>query len=65
MNIVLNGAPCATNATHLAEALSQLGYADAVVATAVNGCFIPEDARADHLIKPGDQIEVLAPMQGG
>lgn len=65
MNISLNGTPCETDATTLADALSQLGYAGATVATAVNGNFVTADARASHPINPGDQIEVLAPMQGG
>ncbi len=65
MNITLNGAACETAATDLAAALVELGFADAVVATAVNGAFVPAAARGDFQLAPSDQIEVLAPMQGG
>ncbi|UJQ94243.1 sulfur carrier protein ThiS [Mariluticola halotolerans] len=65
MNITLNGAACETAATDLAAALVELGFADAVVATAVNGAFVPAAARGDFQLNSGDQIEVLAPMQGG
>ena len=65
MNIILNGAACDTSAVTLDEALAELGFAQAVVATAVNGAFVPVEARATLEINPGDQIEVLAPMQGG
>jgi sulfur carrier protein len=65
MNIQLNGAPCETSASTLEVLLNQNGFGDAVVATAVNGAFVPQPARAGHALHPNDQIEVLAPMQGG
>lgn len=65
MNITLNGVACETAATDLATVLVEQGFADAVVATAVNGAFVPATARGDFQLTPGDQIEVLAPMQGG
>ena len=48
-----------------ATALNELGYAGAVVATAVNGAFVPVSMRDNAALKAGDAIEVLAPMQGG
>lgn len=52
-------------ATNLEAALFELGYKDAVVATAVNGEFVPVTLRPATRLKAGDHIDVLAPMQGG
>lgn len=49
----------------LAAVLEQLGYAEALVATALNGEFVPAGSRAGVSVRDGDRIEVLAPMQGG
>jgi sulfur carrier protein len=51
--------------TNLASALTELGFADAKVASAVNGEFVPAALRASTELGEGDSIEVLAPMQGG
>ena len=45
--------------------LAELGYANAAIATAINGEFVAAAARAQTPIAEGDRIEVLAPMQGG
>ncbi|CAM5769283.1 sulfur carrier protein ThiS [Bosea minatitlanensis] len=65
MTLLLNGAPQEIAAGTLAEALAELGYAGRVVATAVNGDFVPARKRAEVTLKDGDRIEVVAPMQGG
>jgi sulfur carrier protein len=65
MRILLNGAWLETEATELSAALRQFGYADAVVATAVNGEFVATAARGRTPLADGDRVEVLAPMQGG
>ena len=65
MKILLNGAWRDTDAVDLAAALQELGYADAVVATALNGEFVPTGSRSATHLTDGDHIEVLAPMQGG
>ena len=31
----------------------------------LNGAFVPGSARAGQVLKDGDRLEVLAPMQGG
>jgi sulfur carrier protein len=65
MRILVNGASREIQAADLSGALEELGYGGAVVATAVNGEFVPmTDRRSAHLAD-GDQLEVLAPMQGG
>ena len=65
MNIVLNGEPRRVNAAALNEVLAEVGFAGAVVATALNGSFIAAPARAETVLSEGDRLEVIAPMQGG
>jgi sulfur carrier protein len=65
MKILVNGAWRNTGAADLATVLLELGYADAVVATAINGEFVPAGSRTDARLAEGDRLEILAPMQGG
>jgi sulfur carrier protein len=65
MKILVNGDWRNTAAGDLAGALQELGYADSVVATALNGEFVPAGARPDARLADGDRLEILAPMQGG
>jgi len=65
MRILVNGAWRDTGATNLEAALEELGYGDSVVATALNGEFIPVPSRTAVWLAEGDRLEVLAPMQGG
>jgi sulfur carrier protein len=65
MRILVNGAWRDTQAPDLAGALRELGYTDAVVATALNGEFVPAGSRSGARLAEGDRLEVLAPMQGG
>ena len=65
MRILVNGNSREVRAAELAAALEELGYGGAVVATAVNGEFVPICDRPAARLADGDRIEVLAPMQGG
>lgn len=65
MKILVNGDWRETAAVDLAAALQDLGYGEAVVATALNGEFVAVDSRPDARLADGDRLEVLAPMQGG
>ncbi|SDG65989.1 sulfur carrier protein ThiS [Pelagibacterium luteolum] len=65
MRILLNGAERQLAASRLDEALDALGYKGAIIATAVNGRFVPSARRANTHLAEGDSLEVLAPMQGG
>jgi sulfur carrier protein len=66
MKIIVNGdAHEVPSAASLAGALEQLGFGGAVVATALNGEFVASGARDAVTLSEGDQVEVLAPMQGG
>jgi sulfur carrier protein len=65
MKILLNGSWRDTGARDLAAALRDFGYAGAVVATALNGEFVPSESRPVTPLHDSDRLEVLAPMQGG
>ena len=65
MHITVNGEPREVAAANLAEALIELDYGGAVVATALNGDFVPKRKRAETPLKDGDCIEIVAPRQGG
>ena len=65
MRISFNGEAREVAGATLAAVLDELGFADAVVATAVNGEFVPAPSRSEARLAAGDAVEVLAPMQGG
>ena len=65
MKISVNGEVYDVTATYLADLLNELGYQDAIVATAVNACFVSVTQREQTVLSEGDCIEILAPMQGG
>lgn len=65
MKLTINGEARDIEAATVAEALAALDLAEARVATAVNGVFVPADARKAAELAPGDTLEILSPMQGG
>ena len=65
MKLVVNGELQDVPAATLAEALQSLDFAEATVATALNGEFVPARARGATPVKDGDRIEIVAPRQGG
>jgi sulfur carrier protein len=65
MRILVNGSWHELVAPDIGGALQELGYGEAVVATALNGEFVPILARSDARLCDGDRLEVLAPLQGG
>ncbi len=65
MKLVINGELQDVPAVTLAEALQSLDLAEAKVATALNGDFVPARAREATTLKDGDRIEIVAPRQGG
>jgi sulfur carrier protein len=65
MKIIVNGKSRVVSGRALPELLDELGYAGAVVATAVNHEFVPVRARAQCVLDEGDRLEVVAPMKGG
>jgi sulfur carrier protein len=65
MKILVNNEAREIAGPSLAEALDELGYGGAVIATAVNGDFAPARSRASLMLRDGDRVELLAPMRGG
>ena len=65
MKITLNGEARDLAGPSVTDALTQIGLGSAKVATALNGSFLPAAARASTILKDGDALEVVAPMQGG
>lgn len=65
MKIEVNGEQLDVAAQTVAEALAELGWGGARVATALNGTFLPATARDAAALSTGDRLEVLTAMQGG
>ena len=65
MLILLNGERVTTDASNLDELCAALGFADAKVATAVNGSFVAATAREGTPLAEADEVEIVAPRQGG
>ena len=63
--LIVNGEAVDTAASTLAHLVAERGFAEAAVATARNGEFVPRAARTATLLSPGDEIEIVAPRQGG
>ncbi len=65
VKLVVNGVERELEAPSIAAALDALQYEGAVVATALNGEFVPARARETTPVKDGDRIEIVAPRHGG
>ena len=63
--ILVNGETVETAAATLAELVAARGQAEGEVATALNGEFVPRQARASTQLRAGDKVEIVAPRQGG
>ena len=63
--ILVNGERTETFAVSLSELLAQLGFDQNQVATALNGDFVPRQARAETGLAADDKVEIVAPRQGG
>jgi sulfur carrier protein len=65
IRLVVNGEARDIAARSLAGLLEELGYGGQKVATARNGEFVSERTRPDVRLAAGDEIEIVAPRQGG
>jgi sulfur carrier protein len=65
LQILLNGERFATDASNLDELCTRLGFTEAKVATAVNGSFVATARRAVTPLAEADEVEIVAPRQGG
>jgi len=64
--VTVNGEPRGVAAgTTLAALLALQGVAPQACATAVNGAFVPRDARAAHRLQAGDVVTCFQPIVGG
>ena len=63
--VFVNGERTETGAASLSELVAQLGFGEGQVATALNGDYVPRQARAATRLAPEDRIEIVAPRQGG
>ena len=65
MQITINGQKKSSAARDIHSLLEQEGYAGKLVAVARNGEFVPRTQHANTNLQDGDDIEIVAPMQGG
>lgn len=65
MQILVNGEPVTTDARNLQELCAKLGFAEAKVATAINGNFVASAKRGLTPLAAKDKVEIVAPRQGG
>jgi sulfur carrier protein len=65
ITVLVKGETAETRAATLAELVAERGFAEAAVATALNGEFVPRAARAEARLAANDKIEIVAPRQGG
>ncbi|MEM9456830.1 MAG: sulfur carrier protein ThiS [Myxococcota bacterium] len=66
MQIVLNGEPRdVSDSTTVRALLCELHLDKSAIAVAVNRTFVPRSEHVTHRLAAGDEVELLAPMQGG
>ena len=53
------------SAPSVTELLETQGFTQLKVAVAINGQFIPKSKYDEHTINENDDVEIVAPMQGG
>jgi sulfur carrier protein len=63
--VLVNGEAVMTGAATLADLVAERGLAEVRVATARNGTFVPERARASTPLFFDDHIEIVSPRHGG
>ena len=64
MKITINGNSQLIQANNLEDLLLELKY-QGKLATALNENFIPLNERKKAILKDGDRVEIVAPMEGG
>ena len=63
--LIVNGQRVLSASQTIAALIKERMLADAKVATALNGRFVPEAERATTQLRAGDRIEVVSARQGG
>jgi len=65
MRVTVNGEPREILSASIDALLSELEYEGTHFAIAVNYDVLPKSRWAQTPIKPGDEIEIITPRQGG
>ncbi len=66
MDIRLNGARQRVPAEcSVLQLLAEVGLAERRVAVEVNGHIVPRSAHATHVLRDGDQVEIVHALGGG
>jgi len=65
MRVTVNGEPREIAAQRIDDLLSELDYEGTHFAIALNFDVLPKSRWAETALKPGDEIEIITPRQGG
>jgi sulfur carrier protein len=65
MRVTVNGEPREISASHVDALLSELDYEGTHFAIALNFDVLPRSRWAETQLRPGDEIEIITPRQGG
>lgn len=66
MIVIINGKKQNFEAPlNLYDCLAQQGYIEMLIAVARNSTFVPKGDYKKTVLENGDEIEIVAPMQGG
>ena len=65
MRVTVNGEPREISSASVDALLAELEYQGTHFAIAVNYDVLPKSRWAQTPIKPGDEIEIITPRQGG
>ena len=65
MRVIVNGEQREIKATHVDALLAELEYEGTHFAIALNFDVLPRSRWAETPLKPGDEIEIITPRQGG
>ena len=65
MRVTVNGEPRDISASHVEALLSELDYEGTHFAIALNYDVLPRSRWAATELRPGDEIEIITPRQGG
>jgi sulfur carrier protein len=65
MRVIVNGEDRDIASTSVTALLSELDYEGTHFAIALNYDVVPKSRWAETELKPGDEIEIITPRQGG
>jgi sulfur carrier protein len=65
MRVTINGEQREVAAAHVDALLRELDYEGTHFAIALNFDVLPRSRWAETVLKPGDEIEIITPRQGG